>query len=124
MDYVVGVIFFLANGEGLKSFCWKGICLFPPFLLSSVLFKALCAAVAFGSCVAMNNHRYAICSMVVSHIRDVQETLTSVGKVLLYGSRDNPISLHCFSCPSLVRLVLQWSKLCLSILLVVTGDLS
>lgn len=51
-----------------------------------VLFKALCAAVSLVSCVAMNNHRYAICTMDVSHIREVQQTLTSVGK-------------HCFMAP-------------------------
>lgn len=45
-----------------------------------VLFKALCAAVALVSCVTMNNHRYAICTMAACHIREVQETLISVGK--------------------------------------------
>lgn len=83
----------LPIGVGPQSFCWKGFWeAFLSFKLC-VLFKALCAAVALVSCVAMNNHRYVICTMVVSYFTEGQQTLISKGKQF-YSSCDSHVALR------------------------------
>lgn len=83
--------------KGLKTFCWKGFLDWVGvFLLSSVPSTKHCVLLSLSyHVVAMNNHRYAICSMVVSHIRDVQETPTSVGKHCFMALMTVLFLVHC-----------------------------
>lgn len=106
MDYDVGVIFSCSFQSGRAHGAFGGRLIGKLFfLLSSVSFSdSLCAAGNPVSCVAMNNHRYVICTMVVSCFTPS-----------LKGKAQFDIALHKFQGPSIVRLLvllLSQSELC------------